>query len=118
MGKLIYKILRPSEWAMVGSGGAVRAEVDVADGYVHLSTAEQLRSTLAKWFVGVADAMLLEFDAEILGDNLRWEPARGGDLFPHFYGDLSPFLILRRWPLALGPEGYPAPPPEVLGAPS
>lgn len=58
--------------------------VDLADGYIHFSTAAQAQSTATKWFAGRSDLVVLELEADDLPD-LRWEPARGGDLFPHLY---------------------------------
>lgn len=70
-------------------GGAFRgAAVDLADGYIHLSAADQVAETLAKHFAGRADLVLASFDAEALGNALRWEPSRGGALFPHLYAPL------------------------------
>ena len=59
-----------------------------ADGYIHLSTAEQLETTIAKYFAGQVGLMIAEVDLVQLGDKVRWEPARGGDLFPHIYAEL------------------------------
>jgi uncharacterized protein (DUF952 family) len=62
--------------------------VDIADGYVHFSTAGQLAETLRRHFAGQSDLVLFSVDAEPLGSQLRWEPSRGGALFPHLYGEL------------------------------
>lgn len=92
---LIYKILRPSEWAALRSDGRTTgAPVDIADGFVHFSTAAQLPGTLAKHFADEDDLTLLACDAQALGDDLRWEPSRGGDLFPHLYRVLKMTDIL------------------------
>lgn len=86
---MIYKILRKSEWeALRARGTSPGAPVDVADGYIHFSTLEQAPETAAKHFAGEEDLMLLGVDAEPLGDDLRWEPSRGGALFPHLYREL------------------------------
>ncbi len=83
---LIYKIFRPAEWAALqASGESAGAPVDLADGYVHFSTAQQVGSTLQKHFAGDGDLVLLAVEAAQLGPDLRWEPARGGQLFPHLY---------------------------------
>jgi uncharacterized protein (DUF952 family) len=80
---LIYKILRSDEWAALQDAGQTQgAPIDVADGYVHFSTAAQAGETASKWFAGVEDLWLLAYDADSLGDALKWEPSRGGDLFP------------------------------------
>jgi uncharacterized protein (DUF952 family) len=74
----------------------------VRDGFIHFSTAAQVRETAAKHFAGTEDLMLIAVDADALGDGLKWEVSRGGDLFPHLYGELS--LAAVRWvkPLPLG----------------
>lgn len=83
---LIYKIFRPAEWAALqASDESAGAPVDLTDGYVHFSTAQQVQSTLQKHFTDEGDLVLLAVDALQLGPALRWEPARGGQLFPHLY---------------------------------
>lgn len=83
---LIYKIFRPAEWADLQAKGDSRgAPVDLADGYVHFSTAEQVPGTLAKHFAEEGDLVLLCCDPAAMEPDLRWEPARGGVLFPHLY---------------------------------
>lgn len=83
---LIYKILRENEWAALQAQGETDgSSADVADGYVHFSTAAQLPGTLAKHYAGEGPLHLLACDPDILGDKLVWEPARGGNLFPHLY---------------------------------
>lgn len=85
----VYKILRHPEWeALRAAGRTAGAPVDLADGYVHLSTAAQVRETAARHFAGAGDLMLLAVDGDALGDALRWEPSRGGEDFPHLYGEL------------------------------
>ena len=99
---MIYKIFRPSEWAHLQTAGISRgAPVDLADGYVHFSTAAQLGVTLSKHFAAEGDLILLACDPTGLGENLRWEPSRGGDLFPHLYrplalGDIAWSRVIRR----------------------
>ena len=70
------------------------APVDIADGYIHLSTAEQLEATIAKYFAGQSGLMIAEVDLAQLGDAVRWEPARGGDLFPHIYAELPMHAVV------------------------
>lgn len=83
---MIYKILRAREWAQLRADGETAgAPVDVADGFVHFSTAPQLPETLRRHFAGEAGLHLIACDADALGDALRWEPSRGGALFPHLY---------------------------------
>ena len=85
---LIYKIFRADEWAALQRDGTTPgAPIDVIDGYVHFSTAEQVRETAAKHFAGEGGLVLLACDPEVL-DPLKWEPSRGGALFPHLYRDM------------------------------
>lgn len=84
-----FKILTHQQWADFERERVFRgAPVDIADGYIHLSTAEQLEGTLAKHFAGQTDLMIAEVDLICLGDAIRWEEARGGALFPHLYTEL------------------------------
>lgn len=85
----IYKILRAEEWtALQVAGETAGAPIDVADGYVHFSTAEQAAETAAKYFADVDGLILAAMDADALGDALKWEASRGGALFPHLYAPL------------------------------
>lgn len=87
---MIYKVLRSQEWSQLRSAGQTHgAPVDRADGFVHFSTAAQLGETLRRHFADEGDLVLLACDATGLGDALRWEPSRGGDLFPHLYRALT-----------------------------
>jgi uncharacterized protein (DUF952 family) len=82
-----YKILTAGQWAAWQDRGEFTgAPVDIEDGYIHLSTAEQVPETAAKHFAGLSDLVLAEVDLDPLGDLVRWEPSRGGQLFPHVYG--------------------------------
>jgi uncharacterized protein (DUF952 family) len=86
---IAYKILLPSEWtALVRDGGFAGAPVDVADGFIHMSTATQLDETLRKHFSGLDGLWIAAVDLAALGALVRWEPSRGGALFPHLYGHL------------------------------
>ena len=103
---LIYKICPRALWQDAERAGTFRgASIDLTDGFIHFSTAEQAAETAAKHFVGQADLLLIAVDAAALGSALKWEPSRGGALFPHLYGDLR--LEHVRWvkPLPLGPDG-------------
>jgi len=101
---LIYKLFRPSEWAELQAKGATQgAPIDIADGYVHFSTAAQVRETAEKYFAGVEGLMLLAVESAPLGDDLKWEPSRGGALFPHLYRDLR--LADVAWSRALDRNG-------------
>lgn len=84
-----FKILSRADWrATLAEGRYDGSAVDRADGYIHLSTADQLEATAAKHYAGQAELMLVEVDLTALGDALIWEPSRGGALFPHIYGPL------------------------------
>lgn len=103
---LIYKICTASEWAEAERAGAYRGSaVDVKDGFIHFSTAEQAPETAAKWFAGRRGLVLVAVDADALGDRLKWEPSRGGALFPHLYGELPVKAAQRVDPLALDETG-------------
>lgn len=103
---LIYKILRADEWAdLQRDGESPGAPVDVADGYVHFSTAEQLPVTLGKHFADARDLTLLAVDADAVAPDLRWEPSRGGALFPHLYRALRIADIAWSRPIENGPDG-------------
>lgn len=97
---LIYKIFRSDEWAALQSNGATDgAPIDVSDGYVHFSTAEQAAETAAKHFAGVDGLTLLACDANAMGDDLKWEVSRGGALFPHLYRQIRMTDVLWAKPL-------------------
>src|SRR3546814_11737179 len=84
------KILTAQQWAEFERERVFRgAPVDVADGYIHLSTADQLDGTLARHFAGQGDLRIAEVDLTPLGDAVRWEKERGEALFPHIYGELQ-----------------------------
>ena len=86
---MIYKILRTPEWdALQADGATTGAPVDVADGFVHFSTAAQVAETAAKHFADEGGLWLLAVDPAALGNNLRWEASRGGADFPHLYAPL------------------------------
>ena len=92
---LIYKIFRRPEWDAFRTAGQTRgAPVDLADGFIHFSTAAQVVETAAKWFASDSDLVLVAFEANTLGPALKWEPSRGGALFPHIYGDLPMHAII------------------------
>ncbi|SHG87137.1 DUF952 domain-containing protein [Marivita hallyeonensis] len=107
---MIYKILRADEWAALQAAGETPgAPVDVADGYVHFSTAAQVRETAAKHFTGTNGLMVLAYDEETMTGDLRWEPSRGGALFPHLYGPLrlSEMVWAKPLPLSGGQHVFP-----------
>lgn len=86
----IYKIITTDLWEQAGPDDAVPGmPIDIKDGYMHFSTAEQLRETLRLHFKGQKDLMLLAVKTEDVSSAIKWEPSRGGDLFPHLYGPLA-----------------------------
>jgi uncharacterized protein (DUF952 family) len=92
---LIYKILTAEQWAQFDADGQFSgAPIDLADGYIHASTAEQAGETLDKHFSGQSGLWLAALDADDLGAALRWEVSRGGALFPHLYRDLARSEVL------------------------
>ena len=104
----IYKILARRDWeaawnAQVYGGSAL----DLADGFIHFSTAEQAQETAARHFKGQAGLVVLEIEADDLGAALRWEPSRGGQLFPHLYGVLDVRLVRGVGEAPLDPDGVP-----------
>jgi uncharacterized protein (DUF952 family) len=107
---LIYKILRADEWAQLQARGTTPgAPIDIADGYVHFSTAEQAAETAAKHFAGAEGLVLLALEGDTLAPDLKWEVSRGGALFPHLYRALSLADVLwsRDLPLVDGVHRFP-----------
>jgi uncharacterized protein (DUF952 family) len=104
--KIIYKICpeplwREAEKAEIFTGAAI----DIIDGYLHFSTGQQVRETAARHFAGLNDLLLIAIDGDRLGTDLRYEPSRGGDLFPHLYAPLPMSAVLWVKPLPLGDDG-------------
>lgn len=105
---LVYKISPRTEWeAAVEAGTFAGAPVDLADGFIHFSTAEQVAETAAKHFRGQGDLVLVAVDAAALGAQLKWEPSRGGALFPHLYAPLDVAHARSVVPLELDGDGVP-----------
>jgi uncharacterized protein (DUF952 family) len=102
----IYKICEEKMWRDAERDGAFfGSAVDYADGFIHFSSAAQVAGTAGRHFTGMSGLVLVAVDAETLGPALKWEPSRGGALFPHLYGPLQ--LAAVRWvkPLRLDPDG-------------
>jgi uncharacterized protein (DUF952 family) len=111
---IVYKLLAAGEWrAAVAAGSYAGSADDERDGFIHLSAADQLAGTAAKHFKGKVDLVLVALDAARLGAALRWEPSRGGALFPHLYGALDPAAALSTTPTPLGPDGVPTLPEDL-----
>jgi uncharacterized protein (DUF952 family) len=103
---LIYKICPAALWRQAEAQGVFRgAPVDLADGYIHFSTAAQVADTAAKHFAGQRDLLLIAVEAEKLGASLKWEVSRGGALFPHLYAPLDLQAVRDVVPLPLGDDG-------------
>ena len=108
----VYKICPAVLWREAERAGVFRgSEVDRRDDFIHFSTAAQVVETAAKHFAGQADLLLVRVNASRLGDRLKWEPSRGGALFPHLYGHLDLAVVTRVEPLPLGSDGRHAFPP-------
>ena len=106
MVDLVYKIVPQELWQQaVESGVFEGAAVDLADGFIHFSTAEQARETARRHFAGAEGLLLVAVSVEALGPALRFEPSRGGDLFPHLYDSLTMAAVRWQRPLPLGVDG-------------
>lgn len=106
VGVMIFKIVPASLWAAAEAAGQFAGSpVDAADGFIHFSTAAQATETAARHFAGEEGLLLAAADADALGAALRWEPSRGGDLFPHLYGVLPLSAVVWVEPLPLGKDG-------------
>ena len=101
-----YKVLTAEQMAaLLSDGSFAGAPVDLADGYIHLSTAEQVDETVGKHFAGQSGLHIAAVDLAALGDAVRWEPSRGGQLFPHIYADLPMSTVTAHGPLNRGADG-------------
>jgi uncharacterized protein (DUF952 family) len=104
--KLIYKIVAASLWRKAQDRGRFGgAPADIADGYIHFSSADQAKATATKYFHGQDDLLLIAVATKRLGDALHYEPSRGGALFPHLYSDLPLDAVVYAKPLPLQPDG-------------
>jgi uncharacterized protein (DUF952 family) len=106
MPATIYKILTERQLADAQAAGVFKgAAIDLTDGYIHFSTATQAAETAAKHFSGQRDLVLVAIDAGALGNALRYEPSRGGQLFPHLYAEMPLSAVLWVKPLPLSADG-------------
>lgn len=104
----LYKILKAEEWSAAQAHGRFAGSaVDLKDGYIHLSGADQVQETACLHFKGQTDLVLVVLDADALGPALRWESSRAGALFPHLYDALDPAVALEVRRLALDSDGVP-----------
>jgi uncharacterized protein (DUF952 family) len=103
---MIYKIVSTALWRDAVAGGFfVGSAADAKDGFIHFSTAGQAAETAARHFAGQSDLLLVAVDEAALSDDLRWEPSRGGALFPHLYGTLPMTAVRWTTALLLGADG-------------
>jgi uncharacterized protein (DUF952 family) len=107
MAELVaYKVLTAAQLAALEHHGSFAgAPIDLTDGYIHMSSAAQLDETVAKHFAGQDDLTIAAIDLAALGDAVRWEPSRGGQLFPHLYGTLSLDSLIAYGPLEREDDG-------------
>lgn len=116
-GSIIFHMCTKIEWQAAEAAGVYEgSSQDAADGFIHFSAAEQVVASAAKHRAGQDGLVLLSVDAAALGDILKWEPSRGGALFPHLYGPLPLAAVIRVDDLALGPDGCHVFPAEVASA--
>jgi len=101
-----FKIIDTADWAAaIPTSAYVGAPIDLADGYIHLSTREQVGETVRRHFAGRSGLSLLTVDLTMLGDTVVWEPSRGGDLFPHIYGVLPTKAVIAERAFFVDEEG-------------
>lgn len=104
--KLIYKITPRCDWEQARAAGQFTgAPIDLADGYIHFSDADQIAETAAKHFSHQDDLLLIAVDTALLGDVLKWEISRGGARFPHLYANLDMSTVVWEKPMPLGADG-------------
>ncbi|MEO5597129.1 MAG: DUF952 domain-containing protein [Novosphingobium sp.] len=104
--QIAYKVLTAPQMAELEANAVFAgAQVDLADGFIHLSTADQLGETVAKHFAGQLDLHVVAVDLAVLGDAVKWEPSRGGQLFPHIYAPLPLSAALAYGPLEFEADG-------------
>lgn len=114
MQDIVYKIVQTSLWQDARKKGVFEgAPIDLEDGFIHFSTRDQARETARLHFAGMTDLTLLAVDAGALGDALKFEPSRGGQLFPHLYAKLPLDAVLWERPLPLGSGGLHVFPEEL-----
>lgn len=103
---VLYKICPAALWREAEHKGVFRgSDHDRRDGFIHFSTSGQVAETAARHFAAQHDLLLIAVDGDKLGSALKWEPSRGGALFPHLYGDLDLGAVMRVMPLPLDPDG-------------
>jgi uncharacterized protein (DUF952 family) len=109
--RFIYKLLRRAEWEAALAAGIYAGSADDArDGFIHFSTAGQIEGTARKHFHSVGDLVILTVDARQIAQALKWEPSRGGQLFPHLYAPLPLSAVLKVENVPIDAGGVPVPP--------
>jgi uncharacterized protein (DUF952 family) len=104
--RIVYKVMSAAEQKQMERDGVFRgSRADIADGYIHLSCGSQLAATVDKHFSAVEGLVLVAVDLSRLGDTVRWEPSRGGQLFPHIYGVLPVSAVVSAVPLERTADG-------------
>lgn len=111
--QFVFKVTTRAAWKTACRSGVYAGSADdLRDGYIHLSLREQLPGTLAKHFRGRHDLVLIQFETLALGEPLRWEVSRGGEVFPHLYAPLPTQKVVAMCDLQLGIDGVPMLPKE------
>ncbi len=114
MSEIIYKVVRTAEWDSAREAGVFNGSADdKRDGFIHLSRAAQLRTTLERHFAGEDGLLLVSLDMGRFGPELRWEPSRGEEYFPHLYGPLKLALVHCVVPIHRDGDGRPILPPDI-----
>jgi uncharacterized protein (DUF952 family) len=104
---LVYKVCSVSEWEEANKTNFfLGSAIDIKDGFIHLSTKDQLEVTVSKHFAGQTKLLLIGFDIKVIKSSLKWEKSRDGDLFPHFYGKINVNLANEIFQLNLGMDGF------------
>lgn len=102
----LYKVISSDDWrAAETQGEFTGVGIDLDDGFIHLSSQSQVVETVGRYFAGQEGLLLVAVDASKLGDTLRWEPSRNGDLFPHVYGSISMEAVIRTDKLPVNRDG-------------
>jgi uncharacterized protein (DUF952 family) len=118
MERIAYKVMTATDVAEFETGIFNGAPIDLADGFIHLSTAAQLTQTVQRHFAGQSNLTVAAVDLAGLGDAVRWEPSRGDQLFPHLYGPLRPAAVIGRCVLSFAADGSVVMPVvDLTGAP-